>query len=381
MITGFFGSEIRRLNRNLRRLGLLLLGLALAWTFALERDFCQRLLPPRPLDGDALLEAAASHRIPPRRWRLSEEAISSIEPFPPPGTGREEDRGRELATLGSLALLVRGGPGKIGPETSGILRRLPAEQYRRLIALAAAAGAPPLAPVALEAADPLRWSAVPAIPGILTAAALFCLIRSLGRTARPASHPLVRKLVTADPDSRLREIETALDQGITMRTPIRFGIPGIGNWSTTGRYRHHSVIRIGPGWFYYGCTLQAHLHPLDDLVWLFRQDRKMSTHGVDVGTAHLLTLRFRDGSELLVSLGETPTELAARIGSLVKHLPNAGPFLGLGEGGRTDVLHAIHQLAPWALVGHDPSLARAWGNVRSRQELVALVERRKFSGR
>ena len=288
MITGYFASEIRRLNRNLAKLGLLLLGLAIVWTVALERPYCRRL------------------------------ASSS-------GNGANEDR----------------------PQV----------------------GMPTVA---------MRWWPVPFIPGVLAAGCIFCLGRALRRSMSLGAHPLAQSLARSPAGESLEDVETNLDKGWIIHAPIRFGLPfGLGNWSTTGKYRHHSTIRIGPGWFYYGCTLQADLRALDDLVWFYRLDRELSSHGVELGTAHQLVLRFRDGGQLLVSLGETESQLAHRIGKLVQHLPNAEPFAGMSDDERVDVLYALQQLAPWAIAGHDEAMERAWQNPKTRCNIFELVERRK----
>jgi hypothetical protein len=193
------------------------------------------------------------------------------------------------------------------------------------------------------------------------------------------AHPLAQTLACSSAGVRLEDVETTLDKGWIIHAPIRFGLPFVGNWSTTGKYRHHSTIRIGPGWFYYGCTLQADLRALDDLVWFYRLDRELSSHGVKLGMAHQLVLRFRDGGRLLVSLGETESQLAHRIGKLVQHLPNAAPFAGMSDDERVDVLYALQQLAPWAISGHDEAMERTWQNPKTRDNILALVERRKHS--
>ena len=288
MITGYFASEIRRLNRNLARLGLLLLGLAILWTVALERPYWKRLAAPAAV-------------------------------------GAREDRPQNDAS--------------------------------------AVAG---------------RWWPVPFIPGVLAASGVFCLVRALRRSMSLGAHPLPQSLARSSAGASLEDVEAKLDKGWIIRAPIRFGFPfGMGNWSTTGKYRHHSTIRIGPGWFYYGCTLQADVRALDDLVWFYRLDRELSSHGVKLGTAHQLVLRFRDGGQLLVSLGETESQLAQRIGKLVQHLPNAAPFAGMSDDERVDILYALQQLAPWAIAGHDEAMERAWRNPKTRNNILALVERRK----
>ena len=290
MITGYFAYEIRRLNRNLARLGLLLLTLAILWTIALERPYWRRLAAP---------------------------ATDSAG----------EDRAQEEALAG--------------------------------------AG---------------RWWPVPFIPGVLAASGAFCLGRALRRSMSLGAHPLARSLARSPACASLEEVEAKLDEGWTVRAPIRFGFPfGMGNWSTTGKYRHHSAIRIGPGWFYYGCTLQADLCCLEDLVWFYRLDRALRSHGVELGTAHQLVLRFRDGGQLLVSLGETESLLSHRIGKLVQHLPNAAPFAGMSDDKRIDVLYALQCLAPWAIAGHDEAMERVWQNPKTRNNILALVERRKHS--
>ena len=53
MITGYFANEIRRLNRNLARLGLLLFALAALWAVALERPYWRRLVSPSGEDSGA----------------------------------------------------------------------------------------------------------------------------------------------------------------------------------------------------------------------------------------------------------------------------------------------------------------------------------------
>ncbi len=291
MITGYFANEIRRLNRNLARLGLLLFALAALWTVALERPYWRRLVNPAGEDSGA---------------------------------------------------------------------RRPAQKTP--------------AP-----ARPGRWWPVPLIPGVLAAGGVFSLGRALRRSMSLGAHPLARTLARSPAGVALEEVEAKLDEGWIVRAPIRFGLPFIGNWSTTGKYRHHSTIRLGPGWFYYGCTLQADLRELGDLVWYYRQDATMRTHGVKVGTAHQLVLRFRDGSQLLVSLGETESTLAQRIGKLVQHLPNAAPFAGMSDDERVDLLYALQRLAPWALAGPDAAMERAWQDPKTRSGILALVERRKQS--
>ena len=288
MITGYFASEIRRLNRNLARLGLLLLGLAILWTVALERPYCRRL-------ADSIGNEA--------RERRSQEGVPVVAPLRRP---------------------------------------------------------------------------VPFIPGVLAASGIFCLGRALRRSMSLRAHPLAQSLARSPASESMEDVETKLDKGWIIPAPIRFGLPfGLGNWSTTGKYRHHSTIRIGPGWFYYGCTLQADLRALDGLVWFYRLNRELSSHGVKLGTAHQLVLRFRDGGQLLVSLGETESQLAHRIGKLVQHLPNAAPFAGISDDTRVDVLYALQQLAPWAIAGHDEAMERAWQNPKTRGSILALVERRK----
>ena len=278
MTTGFFASEIRRLNRNLFRLGLLLCALAVGWTLTLER-----------VRGDTWWE-------PLRR------------------------------------LCSTGGNGHGRPAV---------------------------------------------VPLLLAGAGLFCMGRATLRMLRPATHPLLRRLGPGPLALQLRPVELALERGLVLRAPIRFGIPFLGNWSTTGRYRHHSMIRIGSGWFYYGCTLQAELRRLDDLVWFFTSEREMHSHGVALGTAHLLQMRFRDGSELLVSLGETPRQVLA---DAVRLLPFKDCAREYREVERTDVLFVLQEMAPWALIGRDAAMERAWASRRSRQDLIALVERRKAAG-
>lgn len=287
MITGYFASEIRRLNRNLARFGLLLLGLAILWTIALERPYWKRLVAP-----------------------AADVAV--------------EDRS-QIET----------------PAVTG------------------------------------RWWPVPFVPGVVAAGGVFCLGRAFRRSMRLGVHPLAQSLARSSAGVSLEDVEAKLDEGWIIRAPIRFGLPFFGNWSTTGKYRHHSTIRIGPGWFYYGCTLQADLRALDDLVWFYRLDRELGSHGVKLGTAHQLVLRFRDGGQLLVSLGETESHLAHRIGKLVQHLPNAAPFAGMSDDERVDVLYALQQLAPWAIAGHDEAMERAWQNPKTRGNILALVERRK----
>ena len=287
MITGYFASEIRRLNRNLARFGLLLIALALLWIVALERPYCRKLVAA---------------------WQAS----------------AHEGRPSPTAAVGAV------------------------------------------------------WLPVPIVPGLLAVTGIFCLARALHRTVAPGAHPLARGLMRANPGDQLQAVEARLDRGWSMQTPIRFRFPfDLGNWSTSGKYSHHSTIRIGQGWFYYGCTLQADLRSLDDLVWFYRQDCEMRHHGVKLGTAHQLILRFRDGGEIVVSLGETESKLAHRIGALVQHLPNAAPFQGLNEDNRIDVLYVLQELAPWAIIGHDESMERAWRNPGTRRNLIEMVEHRK----
>lgn len=222
------------------------------------------------------------------------------------------------------------------------------------------------------------WWPVPFVPAALAAGGMYCAARAFRRSLCLPAHPLARTLARSPAGVGFEAVAAQLDQGWTIRAPIRFGLPfGLGNWSTTGRYRHHSVIRIGPGWFYYGCTLQAHLRHLDDLVWFQRIDRELATHGVPVGAAHQLLLRFRDGGELLVSLGETANAVSRRIGKLTEHLPGAAPFAGADHGERTDVPDALRYFAPWALVGPDEARERAWSDPRTRGDVIALVERRR----
>lgn len=289
MITGYFASEIRRLNRNLARLGLLLIGLSGLWTVALERPYWKRLVAPAT------------------------------------DVAGEDHSQKETAS------------------TAG------------------------------------RWWPVPFIPGVLAASGIFCLGRAFRRSMSLGAHPLAQTLARSSAGVCLEEVETKLDEGWIIRAPIRFGIPFFGNWSTTGKYRHHSAIRIGPGWFYYGCTLQADLRALDELVWFYRLDRELSSHGVKVGTTHQLVLRFRDGGQLLVSLGETGNALAQRIGKLVQRLPNAAPFAGMSDDKRIDVLYALQQHAPWAIAGHDEAMEHAWRNPKTRSNIIAFVEGRKQS--
>jgi hypothetical protein len=277
MITGYFAFEIRRLNRNLARLGVVLLVLALLWAVALERPYWRRLV------GAGSAQAVAA-----RVWP------------------------------------------------------------------------------------------VPFIPAVLVAGGVFCLARGFRRSLNLWAHPLAQSLARSSADIGFDAVAAKLDEGCTIAAPICFGLPfGLGNWSTTGRYRHHSVIRIGPGWLYYGCTLQGHLRKLDDLVWFYRIDHTMRTHRVEVGTAHQLLLRFRDGGELLLSLGETESNLSRQIGKLVQHLPNAVPFAGMNPERRTDVLYALEYFAPWAIIGPDEAMERAWRNPQTRSSVLETVERRK----
>ena len=379
MLSGFFAAELRRLCRNLILLGIVLFAAGLAWGAFSHRAVLDRVSGSTPLSEAALNNGPTGVEEMGPLWRV--DAVKAVdsgvvarerrEGEPPAASKRTAEF--RFVPVGNQVLSVRVLPGANLPLYEGRLVKMPAGLEEHLVRSAHRLDLGTLSPFLLDATPHARLNPLLLLPSlVLFALGVFCVARGFYRAQHPQSHPLFKTLGNAPLEVALPGVEKALDEGWSLRTPLQIGGGSGSGWTLEGRFKQKSQLRIGQGWFYYANVFQGFLFPLKDLIWAYGHNVSHRVNGVPTGTSHHLKLHFRSGKVLTIPTGHTPPKLLA--GAL------RGTGLGstiTGEGGRDEILAAMHEYAPWAIFGFSDSAANDWKRGASRGEMVAAVDHRR----
>ncbi len=379
MLSGFFATELRRLCRNLILLGIVLLVAGLAWGGFFHRAVLDRVSGSTPLNEAALNIGPTGVEAMGPLWRA--DAANAVDSGvvarerrkgEPPAASKRTAEFRFLP-VGNQILSVRVLPGANLPFYEGRLVKMPKALGEHLVRSAHRLDLGTLSPFLLDATPHARLNPLLLLPSlVLFALGGYFIARGFYRAQHPQSHPLFKAIGNAPLEVAVPDVEKALDEGWSLRTPLQIGGGSGPGWTLEGRRFKKSHLKIGRGWFYYANVFQGFLLPSNDLIWAYGHNVSHRVNGVPTGTSHHLKLHFRSGKVLTIPTGDTPPKLLA--GAL------RGIGLGsaiTGEGGRDEILAAMHEYAPWAIFGFSDSTEKDWKRTASRGELVAAVDRRR----
>jgi hypothetical protein len=331
----FLIQQIRRTNRNLFLLGILLLaGLALG-LFAGRREVLNYFLGPFPVAPAALIgednpETAAKYFV---KVRAEHEFFTGLNEYPQNG-----DRSRVIASYyaveaGSRFLLVRSNQPVPRTEYTGMLVRAP----QALITSLAKSPLPEInqlkakaLPVLLDTdRSPRKDWAMPFTALIFLAVGAGVLFRAVSRMAAPQKHPARIALARYGDPSRA---SIQLDAELRMEREEE-------KWKS---------LRLTRNWLLYSTVFNVRLTQMRDLVWVYPKIVRHFTYFFPTGRSHSIVIRDRAGQSIEISTKKD----------------TGSPLLA-----------ALQQRAPWIVMGYNDDYEKAWRS--DRPKFIAAVDQRR----
>lgn len=336
--------QVERTNRNLMLTGVLLLAL-LAGLAALARGYYANYFggpfaTTLPAIAQAQREVPA-HALVRLEGRLVDTGYQEINVKEDRNTHEEKSRevSADYLTLqdGDHTLLVKAAVGTRGDAISGWLRE-PEKLDREVLASLRSdepQAAATLLPLVLDATESRFAGTLGLVAGGAgLVLALVLLQRSTSRRARPASHPIWKRLASF---GEARALAAQLDMEVRASDVARFkgGASLTRSWLVRERFFGFDLV------------------PVERLAWVHKKVTTQKQYFITVGKQYEAVVCDRDGGQLSIRGKEAEVDR---------------------------LLTGIVERVPWVLAGWTEELERAWA--KQRAEVVAAVDaRREARGR
>jgi hypothetical protein len=166
-----------------------------------------------------------------------------------------------------------------------------------------------------------------AVGAVILLLCLFGLVRAISRSANPAAHPIMRAL------SRFGEPEAVAERI---------------NQEMAGPHETVGSVHLTPHWLVISSGGTFNVTRFEDVAWAYLKVTQHRTNGIPTGKTYSALIWDRHGTNLIANGKENTTE---------------------------DVLKAIYRHAPWAIVGFNGDIEKAWKS--NRQAVLAAVAQRR----
>jgi hypothetical protein len=331
--------QIERTNRNILVTGVLLLALLGGLAAVTAGYYANYFGGPFPT---TLAEVAqARDQVPAHAWvRLQGELIQTEYQHVTIQTDKRtnEEKSRKVTAEYLVlmeegrTLLIKAPVGTRGQEISGWLHE-PEKVDRDVLAgirSEHAEVADSLLPLVLDATADRTGGTLGLVAGAaLLVLALLQLQRWSGRRARPASHPIWKRLARL---GEARSLAAQLDMEVRASDVVRF----------QGR------TTLTRSWIVRERLYGYDLLPLDRLAWIHKKVTAQKQYFITVGKQYEAIVCDRDGGQLSFRAKEAEVDR---------------------------LLTALAERVPWVLVGWTQELERAW--TKQRAEVIAAVDARR----
>lgn len=345
MWDNYIGGQIRRCNRNLLIVNVILLACVFVYVFANARYLANFLSGVRDISASDL----AALKDPGARFNFFvrvhgdksvSTGIQSVEQTVEEGTNKVESTtvkaNYRILVVGTRLLVIKANPSATGTIFAGALEPIPSDVYGEVVTPiiredAQFQGA--FVPAMLNASDYAEqgwWSVVIGLPILLLVG--WNLWKYKRRATDYTSHPVYRRLrCFGSPETISEQIET------TMRMTSPQGVGG--------------ASLFGP-WLFKADYFDLKLFHLPDLVWLHEKVTRHSVNFIPTGKSYAACLydRYSYSSEIQSSK------------------PNVESLMAL-----------IIQQCPWAVRGFSNELKKLWQS--NKTDFISAVDekRREFT--
>lgn len=165
------------------------------------------------------------------------------------------------------------------------------------------------------------------VGGVMVLIAVVLLSMGVWRSISPRSHPYYTRLKRfGDPESVMQIVNTEVGGG--------------------GENIGGSLVT--PNWLVHPKSSNFHAVPFKDVAWAYMKVIQRRVYGAPVGKTFQVCIWDRHGKEMTITTSEANVQ---------------------------KILLTIAQQAPWAILGHDPGLDKAWR--KNRSEVLHSVDQRR----
>jgi hypothetical protein len=295
MWNNVIGDQIRRTNRNLLVLNLVVLLMVMGWLGLSFRSLYNQFMGPVPIDAQGLMKIDKPQKLMRYYFKIDQAALSppiyrdlwiTYDKTTNKETGREVRASYQLMVMKGGVLLVRNGSdlpeGKIA-GLSGALVPIPPDMREKLSTIAGGVLSRLLLPTMFDASrfkdDGGFWPLICITPPLLIA--LWNIKRFMARREDFLLHPICTQLKKyGDP----RELGGVIEQEVRDGTSV-FNLGG---------------LTITKNWMLSRHPWGMEVRKLDDLVWTHRLETTQRVDFVPVGKTQQVLFYFSDKGKFSV---------------------------------------------------------------------------------
>jgi hypothetical protein len=337
MNTTFVDDVVNRSNRNLLIISLLALVILIGAEVATFRYFYNFFRGPQPIDAETLLTIEDPEAL--QQYYVTVEDMDAYDTgfqYVTENNGNESiDQSYLLLDLNERWLLTRVSGELADPDnlestyTGGLIPI--SDEIQREVVDVIYEDEPDLEgiflPYMLDATD----FRTPGYLGLIVAAVVLVLslaglFTTLRRMSNPASHPAVKSLSRfGDPNTVAQQIELEMASEH----------PQVGNLHFTRNWMVHKQ----------SASMEAMRYR--DVVWAYKRVTQLRTYGIPTGKTFNIHIFDRFGKSITPSAKELQVD---------------------------EALSGIAQRAPWAFIGYDGELEKAWK--KQREQVISVIDQR-----